>query len=57
MERHECGDTSPEWPVSNWSCTEHEDRLELSANGEYSIQVNFCPFCGYKAKIQKEEND
>jgi hypothetical protein len=26
-------------------------------NGEYATQVNFCPYCGYPAKIQVEMTD
>jgi len=32
-------------------CWEEEGELWAS-NGEYSTQVNFCPFCGYKAVKQ-----
>lgn len=27
-----------------------------SGNGEYDSQVNYCPFCGYEAKVQIKES-
>lgn len=40
-------------------CIEYDDDLLFAGNGEYESQVNFCPICGYKAKIQikEKEND
>lgn len=32
-------------------CTENEDGELWAGNGEYDTQVNFCPACGYKAKV------
>lgn len=32
------------------TCYEQDDKLWVT-NGEYESQVNFCPFCGEKAKI------
>jgi hypothetical protein len=31
-------------------CFEDVDGKLFVENGEYENQVNFCPFCGYKAK-------
>jgi len=36
-------------------CEEQEDGTLFIYNCEYSCQVNFCPVCGYKAKVQIEE--
>lgn len=33
-------------------CCEEENGELWVNNGEYDSQVNFCPYCGYKAKIQ-----
>lgn len=33
-------------------CYEDEDGLLWASNTEYESQINYCPFCGYKAKIQ-----
>lgn len=35
-------------------CMEYDDGLWVG-NGEYASQVNYCPYCGYKAKIQIDE--
>ena len=31
-------------------CEERDDGSLWAGNGEYGSRVNFCPFCGYKAK-------
>ncbi len=31
-------------------CKEDEYGFLWAGNGEYETMVNFCPFCGYKAK-------
>ncbi|MBL7204560.1 MAG: hypothetical protein ISS63_09535 [Desulfobacteraceae bacterium] len=36
-------------------CEEQENGTFVVGNGEYGNEVNFCPFCGKKAKIQLEE--
>ena len=36
-------------------CVEHEDGTLVVDNGEYGSQVNFCPYCGYEAKVKIEE--
>jgi hypothetical protein len=33
-------------------CDEEESGKLFASNDEYGNQVNYCPFCGYKAKIQ-----
>lgn len=32
-------------------CREYDDDKLFAGNGEYESQVNFCPICGYKSKI------
>jgi hypothetical protein len=34
------------------SCVETEDGTLLAGNDEYESKVNFCPFCGFKARQQ-----
>jgi hypothetical protein len=36
-------------------CDESSNGELWVGNGEYASQVNFCPFCGFKAKIQIEK--
>jgi hypothetical protein len=36
-------------------CYEDLDGLLIAQNSEYESQINYCPFCGYKAKIQTLE--
>ncbi len=33
-------------------CDENDDGELWAGNGEYRSQVNFCPFCGFKAKVE-----
>lgn len=33
-------------------CKEKENGQLWVENSEYATQVNFCPFCGYKAKVE-----
>ncbi len=33
-------------------CNEGDDGKLWVGNGEYGNQVNFCPFCGYPAKVK-----
>lgn len=35
-------------------CVEDETGRLFVANGEYGSQVNFCPVCGYEAKVKIE---
>lgn len=37
-------------------CSEDEDGTLWAGNGEYESQVNFCPGCGYKAKVPSPED-
>lgn len=32
------------------TCREHADGTLWADNDEYSSRVNFCPFCGFKAR-------
>lgn len=34
------------------SCTERSDGTLWAGNDEYATQVNFCPFCGYSARVR-----
>jgi len=34
------------------SCDEEENGELWVGNGEYESQVNYCPQCGFKAKVQ-----
>lgn len=36
------------------TCFEDDMYRLFVENGEYSSQVNFCPVCGYKAKVEIE---
>ncbi len=36
------------------SSYEAEDGKLWAGNEEYGSRVNFCPFCGYKAKVEVE---
>ena len=36
-------------------CTEDEDGRLFVDNCEYGSQVNFCPYCGYEAKIKVKQ--
>lgn len=35
-------------------CGEKDDGTLWVSNSEYSSQVNFCPYCGYEAKVKAE---
>jgi hypothetical protein len=60
MERHYC--EAPRkakeynYGVAIYRCTELEDGTLMVDNDEYGSQVDYCPYCGYEAKvkIQKE---
>lgn len=38
-------------------CTEDSDGTLWVGNGEYKTQVNFCPFCGFKAETQRHSDE
>lgn len=53
---HECGLLVPQnWGYGSvavdYCCEDEEGHLSVT-NGEYGNYVNFCPFCGFKAKVQ-----
>ena len=57
--KHEC--IIPEWEMKEtmygnaiYNCKEDDEGRLIAEGGEYGNQVNFCPFCGYKAKVQIE---
>lgn len=54
MELHKCEGTLPEdsYGSAISSCFEGEDGALWVSNEEYASQVNFCPYCGFRAKIQ-----
>jgi hypothetical protein len=52
--KHLCEGSIPQsgyGPAINYCAEEPYGSLWVG-NDEYSSQVNFCPYCGYKAKIQ-----
>ena len=38
-------------------CVELEDGTLTVDNDEYGSQVNFCPYCGYEAKVKIGTNE
>jgi hypothetical protein len=36
------------------TCAEDDEGKLWADNGEYGSQVNFCPVCGYEAKVKVE---
>jgi len=55
---HYCKDNNPSYAIYGiavYYCTEHDDGTLWIGNDEYENQINFCPFCGYKAKSSKAE--
>ena len=60
MERHYCKASRKAkdyiYGVAIYQCTELEDGTLMVDNDEYGSQVDYCPYCGYEAKvkIQKE---
>ena len=61
-EKHECENLEAKqggYGAAVGSCYERENdagETELwVANGEYTTQVNYCPFCGYEAQTTIEE--
>jgi hypothetical protein len=40
----------------DWVCTIEHNSLSLGVNGEYSIEVKFCPFCGFQPERSKRED-
>ena len=41
-----------QWGASIDLVIEHGDGTLWAGNDEYSTQVNLCPFCGYRARVQ-----
>jgi hypothetical protein len=52
--KHKCEGTLPDGAYGEAinSCSEDKDDKLWIDNGEYSSQVNYCPYCGYKSKKQ-----
>ncbi len=56
---HRCWITSAEkgFGAAIDQCFEHEDGTLRVDNDEYGSLVNFCPICGYKAKVPVEQHN
>ena len=56
MPIHRCKLDSAEsmWGPAIDQCVEREDGTLWAGNGEYESQVNFCPACGYAAKVKTD---
>lgn len=54
IDLHKCEGELPEgaYGPAIEQCMESEDGSLWASNGEYASQVNFCPYCGFKAKAQ-----
>lgn len=55
LHNHEPNNMNDEGNTGNYGaailiCEEREDGTLWVSNDEYSSRVNYCPFCGYKAK-------
>lgn len=52
-ERHSCDCSGPAggWGSAVDVCEEREDGTLWVANSEYESQVNYCPWCGYRARV------
>jgi hypothetical protein len=51
---HQCDGALPEnsYGAAIEDCSENENGELWVGNGEYESQVNFCPYCGFKAPVQ-----
>jgi hypothetical protein len=53
---HDCGGSPPEFPnscgIAIYECIGDKEGRLWVRNGEYGNQVNYCPWCGFKAKVQ-----
>jgi hypothetical protein len=56
-ELHDCEGELPKdgYGQAVSSCGENEDGSLWVSNDEYASQVNFCPYCGFKAKVQLQK--
>jgi Zn ribbon nucleic-acid-binding protein len=60
MERHFCKNdksSDPNFTIKITQCAEDDDLTlwlenELDENNLEGVQVNYCPFCGYEAKVK-----
>jgi hypothetical protein len=43
------------WGKAITKCEEDENNKLFVDNEEYGSQVNFCPYCGYQAKVKIKE--
>ena len=57
VESHNCAGTLPSCAYGEaiYDCTEDENSKLWVGNGEYASQVNFCPYCGFKARVLAKE--
>ena len=56
MRLHNCNadfdsDQAHPWGAAAYHCYEDKEKHLWISNGEYANQVNYCPFCGYQAKL------
>jgi len=51
--KHRCNLQSPDkaWGIAVKYCYEDAEGRLWAGNSEYESQVNYCPVCGYKAKL------
>ena len=54
ISRHRCEGELPKdgYGAAIDICTEHEDGTLWCGNSEYGSQVNFCPYCGFEARVR-----
>ena len=60
--KHGCGPSGGGTPSDGYGaaidvCYEDKEGRFWADNGEYSSQVNYCPWCGAKAPMQIEEGE
>jgi len=63
MPKHRCAGWLPAPPLRNGGesggaveeCFENENGQLWVSNGEYCSQVNYCPYCGFKAPRQVDK--
>ena len=55
--KHKCEMSTPDaaYGPAIDTCYQNDDSSFWVSNGEYSSQVNYCPYCGAKAPKQVEK--
>jgi len=58
-ERHSCAckGAVEGWGAAVEVCEEHADGTLWVGNSEYGSQVNYCPQCGYKARVPIQQGE